>query len=96
MENQFPGVTPFNRRLRGTPTVPAGTRKMRDLDVGALPICGEDNRLKGMLTDRDIGREVRRRRYGAVVRVCEQVPVPLHLVFPVPGHHNLFNASGLG
>jgi CBS domain-containing protein len=29
-------------------------RKMSDLDVGALPICGEDNRLKGMLTDRDI------------------------------------------
>ena len=29
-------------------------RKMRDLDVGALPVCGEDNRLKGMVTDRDI------------------------------------------
>lgn len=29
-------------------------RKMADLDVGALPICGEDNRLKGVLTDRDI------------------------------------------
>ena len=29
-------------------------RKMRDLDVGSLPICGEDDRLKGMLTDRDI------------------------------------------
>ena len=29
-------------------------RRMRDLDVGALPICGDDNRLKGMLTDRDI------------------------------------------
>ncbi|WP_328994337.1 CBS domain-containing protein [Kribbella sp. NBC_01245] len=29
-------------------------RKMRDLDVGSLPICGEDQRLKGMLTDRDI------------------------------------------
>jgi len=27
---------------------------MRELDVGALPICGEDGRLKGMLTDRDI------------------------------------------
>jgi CBS-domain-containing membrane protein len=27
---------------------------MRDLDVAALPICGEDQRLKGMLTDRDI------------------------------------------
>ena len=29
-------------------------RKMRDLDVGSLPICGDDQRLKGMLTDRDI------------------------------------------
>ena len=24
------------------------------LDVGALPICGDDDRLKGMVTDRDI------------------------------------------
>src|SRR5215213_8926100 len=29
-------------------------RRLADLDVGALPICGEDDRLKGMLTDRDI------------------------------------------
>jgi len=29
-------------------------RKLRDLDVGSLPICGEDNRLKGVVTDRDI------------------------------------------
>ena len=29
-------------------------KKMRDLGVGALPICGNDDRLKGMLTDRDI------------------------------------------
>ena len=29
-------------------------RKMAQLDVGSLPICGEDNRLKGMITDRDI------------------------------------------
>ena len=29
-------------------------RKMADLDVGSLPICGDDNRLKGMITDRDI------------------------------------------
>src|SRR5690349_17496402 len=29
-------------------------RKLRDLDVGALPICGEDNRLAGVITDRDI------------------------------------------
>ena len=29
-------------------------RKMRDLGVGALPICGEDDRLQGIITDRDI------------------------------------------
>jgi CBS domain-containing protein len=33
-------------------------RKMRDLDVGSLPICGSDNRLKGMVTDRDIAVKV--------------------------------------
>lgn len=27
---------------------------MSELNVGALPICGEDRKLKGMLTDRDI------------------------------------------
>jgi CBS domain-containing protein len=35
-------------------TLQDAARKMSQLDVGALPICGEDNRLKGMLTDRDI------------------------------------------
>ena len=35
-------------------TLVDAARKMRDLDVGALPICGNDDRLKGMLTDRDI------------------------------------------
>jgi len=35
-------------------TLVDAARKMRDLGVGALPICGEDNRLKGILTDRDI------------------------------------------
>jgi CBS domain-containing protein len=35
-------------------TLADAARKMADLDVGALPICGEDDRLKGMLTDRDI------------------------------------------
>ena len=29
-------------------------RKMRDLDVGPLPVCGDNDRLVGMLTDRDI------------------------------------------
>jgi CBS domain-containing protein len=29
-------------------------KRLAELDVGSLPICGEDDRLKGMLTDRDI------------------------------------------
>ncbi len=29
-------------------------RRLAELDVGAMPICGEDDRLKGMITDRDI------------------------------------------
>ncbi|GAA4926403.1 CBS domain-containing protein [Actinoplanes utahensis] len=29
-------------------------RKMAELNVGSLPICGDDNRLHGMITDRDI------------------------------------------
>ena len=37
-----------------TDTVAQAAQKMRELGVGALPICGEDNRLKGMITDRDI------------------------------------------
>ncbi|MEU9714478.1 CBS domain-containing protein [Streptomyces sp. NPDC047976] len=29
-------------------------RMMRELNVGCLPICGDDGRLQGMITDRDI------------------------------------------
>jgi CBS domain-containing protein len=39
-------------------TIVNAAKKMADLDVGGLPICGEDNRLKGMLTDRDIAVKV--------------------------------------
>lgn len=37
-----------------TETVAAAAKKLKQLDVGSMPICGEDDRLKGMLTDRDI------------------------------------------
>jgi CBS domain-containing protein len=40
--------------VRPDDTVAAAAQKMKDLDVGALPVCGEDDRLKGMITDRDI------------------------------------------
>jgi len=39
-------------------TVADAADRLKALDIGAMPICGEDNRLKGMLTDRDIVVEV--------------------------------------
>jgi CBS domain-containing protein len=35
-------------------TLEDAARRMSELDVGALPICGEDDRLHGIITDRDI------------------------------------------
>lgn len=35
-------------------TLQRAAARMRELDVGALPICGDDDRLHGMITDRDI------------------------------------------
>jgi CBS domain-containing protein len=37
-----------------TDTVQSAASTMQRLGVGALPICGQDNKLKGMITDRDI------------------------------------------
>lgn len=37
-----------------TETLVDAARKMRDLNVGSLPICGPDDKLHGMITDRDI------------------------------------------
>ncbi|MGX7728344.1 CBS domain-containing protein [Rhodococcus sp. 2H158] len=35
-------------------TLETAARRMRELDIGALPICGDDDRLHGIITDRDI------------------------------------------
>jgi CBS domain-containing protein len=47
-------MTTGTRCIGENETLVDAARLMVDLDVGALPICGEDQRLKGMLTDRDI------------------------------------------
>ncbi|WP_194395754.1 CBS domain-containing protein [Microbacterium atlanticum] len=47
-------MTPAPRCVGENETLVEAARLMASLDVGALPICGEDDRLKGMLTDRDI------------------------------------------
>jgi CBS domain-containing protein len=35
-------------------TVLEAAERLAELDVGSMPICGQDDRLKGMVTDRDI------------------------------------------
>ena len=47
-------MTPDTQCVGENDSVVDAAKRLRDLNVGAMPICGEDNRLKGMLTDRDI------------------------------------------
>lgn len=35
-------------------TLADAARRMAELGIGALPVCGDDDRLHGMVTDRDI------------------------------------------
>ncbi|KIZ19193.1 CBS domain-containing protein [Streptomyces natalensis] len=35
-------------------TLRDASKMMRDMNVGCLPICGDNNRLMGLITDRDI------------------------------------------
>jgi CBS domain-containing protein len=47
-------MTPDPTCVGENDTLVDAAKLMTSLDVGALPICGEDKRLKGMVTDRDI------------------------------------------
>ena len=47
-------MTPKPDCVRPDDTLQEAARRMRDLDVGPLPVCGDDDRLAGMVTDRDI------------------------------------------
>jgi CBS domain-containing protein len=47
-------MTPNARCIRPDATLREAAEKMRDLDVGPLPVCGDNGRLVGMITDRDI------------------------------------------
>ncbi|KJY25279.1 histidine kinase [Streptomyces sp. NRRL S-444] len=47
-------MTPEPECIDAESTVLEAAKKLARLDVGALPICGTDHKLKGMITDRDI------------------------------------------
>jgi len=50
-------------------TVLEGARKLATLGVEALPICGEDRSVLGMLSQRDVVRVVAQRRDPDAVRI---------------------------
>jgi len=55
-------------------TVLEGARKLAALNVDALPICGEDRNVLGMLSERDVVRIVARRCDPDAVRIgCLEV-----------------------
>jgi CBS domain-containing protein len=47
-------MTPNATCIGENESVAEAARRLADLNIGSMPICGEDGRLKGMLTDRDI------------------------------------------
>ncbi len=47
-------MTPDPAFVRSGETVHTAAERMAELGVGALPVCGEDGRLRGMITDRDV------------------------------------------
>ncbi len=40
--------------IRPAASLQEAAQKMKNLDVGPLPVCGDNDRLVGMITDRDI------------------------------------------
>ena len=40
--------------LRPADSIAHAAERMRKLDVGSLPVCGDEDKLVGMITDRDI------------------------------------------
>ena len=47
-------MTPDCQCIGENETVLDAAKRLAELEVGSMPICGEDDRLKGMITDRDI------------------------------------------
>jgi CBS domain-containing protein len=47
-------MTPSPECAREHETLEEVARKLESSDIGSMPVCGNDNRLKGMVTDRDI------------------------------------------
>ncbi|MFC4015416.1 CBS domain-containing protein [Nonomuraea purpurea] len=78
-------------------TLRIASQIMCDLGVGALPVCGDDDQLKGIITDRDIvvqccapGRDIDRTTAGELARGLVWVDADASLeeaLFAMEQHH---------
>jgi CBS domain-containing protein len=62
-------VTGFGECVSEYETVLEGARKLADLGVDALPICGDDRMVLGILSERDVVRIVAARQDPDAIRV---------------------------
>ena len=77
--------------IRPGDSVLDAARKMRKLDVGPLPVCGDNDRLVGMLTDRDIViRAVADARDLQEVKVQDVMTPDIHFCLD---HHDVHQAA---
>ena len=75
-------MTPECKCLGENDTIAEAAKQLAEHDVGSMPICGEDDRLKGMLTDRDIvtkvlaeGKDPASTRVGEIATQTEVVTI---------------------
>ena len=75
-------MTPGTEFASVDETIEQAAKRMAKLDVGALPICNNQERLQGMLTDRDIavkvvaaGKDPKKTKVGDVAQGTEVVTI---------------------
>src|SRR5436190_18801628 len=75
-------MTPQAEVARRDTTIEDAAGTMAALDIGALPICNEDGRLEGVITDRDVtvkvvaaGRDPRTTTVGEISQESEVVTI---------------------
>ncbi|MEU7069890.1 CBS domain-containing protein [Streptomyces narbonensis] len=57
--------------VRETENLMHPARRMNEQDVGALPICGPDDRLHGVISEADLARHLPEERVGHFVEeIC--------------------------
>lgn len=70
------------RCVKPSDSIRDAAKQMRDMDVGPVPVCGDNDKLAGMLTDRDITiRAVAEGKDPSSTKVQDVMTPDIHSVF---------------